>query len=442
MKDIPAKFLEALARTERLPPAALSRYQQQLLTGLVRHASDHLPFYRDRLRCLFTATGDVDLSRWNDVPFLTREDVLAHTEAMRVADLPAAYGEVAAFHTSGTTGMPLQVFTNGLVYLCSRALLTRTARRFGMDPSRPMAMISASRDHPERPRPEGNTDTGWSVDTPGTPHYMLDLQTPVDQQVEWLARHRAPYLMTQPSAVVAISLAVTPAVGHALGIETILMYGETVQEGTRELIAERLGARAVAIYACNEIGHIASECESATHYHVAAENALVEIVDDEGRDVAPGVRGRVVVTGFYNYAMPFIRYHLDDFAVGSSAPCACGRTLPVITQIEGRVRNPFIFRDGSRMWPRGATVRPMKDFVAFARYQFVQLDYETIELRYIPDGSGREPDLPGLDAYARRALHPSVNIRLHQVKAMETPRGGKFQDFISLVKPAATPDRA
>jgi hypothetical protein len=73
--------------------------------------------------------------------------------------------------------------------------------------------------------------------------------------------------------------------------------------------------------------------------HVAAENALVEIVDEQGRDVAPGGRGRVIVTGLNNYAMPFIRYQLGDIALAGTAPCGCGRALPVITRVEGRTRN-------------------------------------------------------------------------------------------------------
>jgi phenylacetate-CoA ligase len=136
----------------------------------------------------------------------------------------------------------------------------------------------------------------------------------------------------------------------------VFLIGETIPDGTREFIAERLGARSAGIYSCQEIGAIACECEAAPHYHVAAENALVEILDESGRDVAPGGRGRVVVTGFYNYAMPFIRYELGDLAEAGSAPCGCGRAAPIIARIEGRSRHAFIFRDGTRLWPRAAMV--------------------------------------------------------------------------------------
>ena len=64
--------------------------------------------------------------------------------------------------------------------------------------------------------------------------------------------------------------------------------------------------------------------------------------------------------------MPFIRYSLADVAVASDRPCVCGRSLPVIERIEGRIRNAFTFRDGTRVWPRGWLAREMRAFVPFA----------------------------------------------------------------------------
>jgi len=47
-------------------------------------------------------------------------------------------------------------------------------------------------------------------------------------------------------------------------------------------------------------------------HHVSADLVLVELVDDDGTPVPPGEEGRVVVTPFYGYATPLIRYDLGD----------------------------------------------------------------------------------------------------------------------------------
>jgi phenylacetate-CoA ligase len=437
MKDIFDRFLATLARTERLPARELARYQQDLLVRLVRHAHAALPFYRERLACLFAANGEVDLARWNEVPILSREEVGARGSEMRVRDLAPEYGEITEARTSGSTGVALDIATNGMQYFCAVALLTRMARRFGMDTARPLATIGRYRHHPIPPWPEGNVWSGWSMSDPDAPAYDLELTTPVEQQLEWIARRKAPYLRIQPSGALAIAHAVTPREGRALGIEMVLLHGENVPDGAREIIAERLGARAAAVYSCQEVGHIASECEAAPRYHVAAENVLLELVDDRGRDVRVGERGRVIVTGLYNYVMPFIRYELGDIAVAGPGDCPCGRTLPVIARVEGRSRNAFVFRDGSRIWPRTSMVRAMAPFVPFTRFQMVQLDFERIEFRYLPDGSGRAPDVAGLNAHARAAFHPSVELSTVEVDALIPGPSGKFEEFISKVSAAA-----
>jgi phenylacetate-CoA ligase len=156
-------------------------------------------------------------------------------------------------------------------------------------------------------------------------------------------------------------------------------------------------------------------------------------VDERGRDIAAGERGRVVVTGLYNYAMPFIRYELGDVAVAGSGPCRCGRSLPVITRIDGRTRNAFMFRDGTRMWPRTSMIRAIHPYVPFRRFQMVQVDFEKIEFRYIADGSGRAPDVAALNDYARRIIHPSVEVSAVEIDTLTPGPSGKFEEFISHV---------
>jgi len=436
--EVFGQFLGALAKTERMPLPALAHYQEGLLKRLVAHARETLPFYRARLDCLVNAAGEIDLSRWNDVPILSRADVIAAGDAMQVKELPREYGEIRALRTSGSSGVPLVLASNGMVAFAGNAHLTRMARWFGLDTAKPMATIRRFTNEPVAPYPEGNVGRGWSFADADAPLYELELMSPVEEQLEWLARRKPAYLVTQASGALALGQAVTPAQGRALGIEVIFLIAETIPEGTADFLFERLGARSAGIYSCQEIGAIACECSAAPHYHVCAENALVEIVDEKGRDVAPGARGRVLVTGFYNYAMPFIRYDLGDIATAGDGPCPCGRTLPVVTRIEGRTRNAFLFEDGKRLWPRAAMVRAMRDFVPFRRYQLVQLDRRNIEFRYVPDDSGRMPDLDGLADCARRVFHPSVSVSLCAMDALPAGTGGKVEEFISLLPEAGS----
>ena len=432
MNEIFRRYLEALGKTEWMPPEHLEHYQRGLVRQLVRHAHSNIPFYAGRLGCLLTADGEVDLLRWNEVPILTRAEVMAHSGEMRADDLPATLGYIGEHKTSGSDGVSMSFTVNSLAKVAYNAAFTRLALWRGADPSRELAQIRIFRQDIVPKYPEGETTKGWSWTAPDTDAFGLDMRTPVDDQIEWLLRHKAPYLITLPSNAMALAYAASPETARALDFEIIFSISETVLPGARELIADKLGAKLVGIYSCEEIGYVATECPAAPHYHICSEMTFVEIVDDAGLPVAPGQPGRVLVTGLYNYATPFIRYDIGDVAIADPEPCICGRSLPVLSQVLGRTRHAFVFRDGKRVWPRVWNAKAMQAFVPCREFQVVQVDFERIEFRYVPDDGGAV-DIDGLRAYARQHLHPSVEIVAVAVQNIFRGPGGKLDPFISNV---------
>jgi phenylacetate-CoA ligase len=430
-----AGYLRELEAMETWTAGKLAQFQVDRLAHLVTHAHQHAPFYRERLAPLFKSDGTIDFSRWRDVPIASRADIVDCADTLRVADLPKRYGPVAEFKTSGTTGTPLMIAANGMASMSSNAALARLVRWMGLDPTQPLATIRIAHGDARMAYPEGGTRRSWIAGHPAASYY-LDVRTPVTQQLEWLSRTRPRYLLTYPSNAWALAESVPAEAGRKLGIEAVIANGETVTDEAREIVAERLGATLKSFYSCQEIGVIAIECPTGTHHHVAIENAFVELLDEHGDDVRAGERGRVVVTGLHNYAMPFVRYMLGDIAIGAERQCVCGRKLPIIERIEGRVRHAFTFRDGAKIWPRGWLAREMRQFVPFRQYQFVQIDYETVELRYVPDGSDRPADLEGLAALAKQKMHPSVIMALKPMAQLPRGPSGKFEDFFSLVTAA------
>jgi phenylacetate-CoA ligase len=431
MDELFARYLTALTKIEWVPRHQLIDYQSGLLRRVAHHAYENAPFYRDRLACLVADGGEVDLTRWGEVPITTRAEAVACTSAMRVADLPEMYGTIREIRTSGSTGAPLQIATNSLVWIAANAALTRMARWWGADTSRPLAQVLVNRE--DRPcYPQGRDQTGWSDQHPDALVHQLDLMTPAEQQVEWLLRKQAPYWMTSASNALAIAYAATPEQARAFSVELIFCVAETVFPRTREIVAERIGARIAAIYSCEEVGYIATQCPIGAGYHVVAENVLIEILREDGSPAAPGETGQVVLTGFYNYAMPFIRYAIGDVATAGPALCPCGRSLPLIAQVEGRTRYAFVFADGTRVWPR-LWQFDIHEFISCREFQLAQVDRQNIEFRYVPDGSAAAPDALGLEAYLRRKLHPSARIALVAMDRIPRGRGGKTEPFVSAV---------
>jgi phenylacetate-CoA ligase len=423
------RYLNALEELESAPRPHLARYQHDLLRRVLRHAYENVPFYRDRLACLFADGEKGDLKHWREVPIVTRAEAAARAATMRAPDLPAMYGPVQETRTSGSTGIPLEIATNALVRVASNAAFTRLARWWGVDTSRPLACLTLHRRNAPQ-HPDGRDGKCWSGASLEAPIHELDLLTPVEQQIEWLLRKKAPYWRTSASNALAIAYAVTPAEARELAVELIFAVAETVLPRTREIVAERLGTQIAAIYSCEEIGFIATQCPKAHAYHVMAENALVEILRDDGFPAAPGEIGQVVLTGFYNYAMPFIRYAIGDVATAGPEFCFCGRSLPVIAQVEGRTRHAFVFKDGTRVWPRLWDFNIGK-FISCRGFQLAQIDRSRIEFRYVPELTPGARDEAGLKAYLRQKLHPTAEIELVEMERIPPGRGGKIDPFVS-----------
>jgi phenylacetate-CoA ligase len=211
-------------------------------------------------------------------------------------------------------------------------------------------------------------------------------------------------------------------------LREVRTLGEAVSDETRSLCREAWGATVVDMYSCEEAGYLAFQCPESDRYHVQAEAVLVEVLDGRGVPCRPGETGRVVVTPLHDFAMPLIRYEIGDYAeVGE--PCPCGRGLPVLRRVLGRVRNMLVTADGARYWPAFG-LRAVFDIEAVRQRQLVQTGYDTLEVRLVtaaPLGAEDEQRIR-----ERVGSRLPAGFRVSVVYREELPRstGGKFEDFI------------
>src|SRR5262249_19255163 len=56
--------------------------------------------------------------------------------------------------------------------------------------------------------------------------------------------------------------------------------------------------------------------------------------------------GSILVTDLLNPAMPMIRYRIGDAASWAAKPCRCGRSLPMLEEVAGRVTDFLVGSDG------------------------------------------------------------------------------------------------
>ena len=417
-------FLDLLRQTPYRGADWMHDYQNGSLEELLRHARDHVPFYRDRLGAVFSPDGRFYRGLWQELPILTRRAAQQAGSDLYAREAPTESGAWNEQQTSGSTGIPFRHRRTQLAGFVNMCVRHRDYERYHMNLDGAVASIQSLSDAGD------DANRRWNLYGKG-PLLRFSVRSSVAQQFEWLRSVRAPYLRIYPSLLRALAEHASQLPSSDLSFEAMLTYGENLTSETRQIAQETFGGRVIHSYGATETGRLAAECAMCGRYHVPAEIVLVEVLRDDGMPARPGETGRVVATPLYNFAMPLLRYEIGDLAeVGESDGCEW--RLPTLNRVLGRTRNLFTLPDGSRVWP-DTRARDMLHYVGFVQVQVVQTAAEEIEVRYVADGSGRVPDNIGLQEYFRSVLHPSLSVTARAVEQIPRSPSGKFEDYISLV---------
>jgi phenylacetate-CoA ligase len=434
MTELHRRFTDTLERTQWLPAADLRRYEARLLAPFLAHAARNVPFYADRLAAVVRADGGVDLSRWEQVPVLTRQDARAAADALAAAKVPELAGDSLQDSTSGSTGSPFFFLRSGATSVASQCCGERHLRWHGVADGAPVVHMR-SQANPLMsslvpPSPASDTATPQPQPSSLRPILLFNTGDTAADPHAWLAETGARILVTYPSYARELARDIRAGRAAPTTLDLVQCFGEVLDEETRAEIATTFQARVINRYAAEETGMLAGECEHG-RMHVQSEINLVEILDDAGRPVPPGTEGNVVVTGFYNYAMPLIRYAVGDRAALAAAPCPCGRGLPVLSHVAGRVRNLFRFAGGKTVWPFVPFAK-LRHFIEMRQLQIVQTARDRVDLHYVPEGTG-SVDHAGATAFVRRCLGVDVTVGFVVRESIPRLPGGKYLDYVSLV---------
>jgi phenylacetate-CoA ligase len=259
---------------------------------------------------------------------------------------------------------------------------------------------------------------------------VIDAGFAVDELAGWLRRFDPHYLQVFPS--IAASLLDALGEDRPCSLEEMRLFNEPVDPGLERRIASQWQVRCAELYSASEVGYIAFRCTEANSLHVQTESVLVEIVDDQGQACDVGETGRVVVTSLHNLATPLIRYDIGDYAT-VGAPCACGRPLPVIARVCGRVRNMARMPDGRRFWPT-YLVDNLGAVSAIRQAQFIQPALDRIELRVVLDRPLTEDEQRATIAIVRRTLGHPFAVSIVPVHRIERGPTLKYEEFICRVQ--------
>ena len=132
----------------------------------------------------------------------------------------------------------------------------------------------------------------------------------------------------------------------------------------------------------------------------------------------------LAITDLTNHVQPRLRYLLGDVGTLSETPCSCGRTLPLLSSIEGREDALLVGKAGALVHGNliGQLLRPL----SFVRsFQFRQHTPQTATLAIVPmPGESIDPSafMPAL-----QGIFPDTEITIKTVDQIPPAASGKMR---------------
>ena len=186
------------------------------------------------------------------------------------------------------------------------------------------------------------------------------------------------------------------------------------------------GCKIFEEYSTVENAIFASECEHGG-LHVSSDAGVVEILRPDGTPCDPGEVGEVVATSFMRRYQPFIRYRLGDMAAWATDPCPCGRELPCLQEVVGRIEDVVVGPDGRQM------VRFHGIFVNqpnVVEGQIIQEALDRIRTKVVPTANFGQLDVEEIQQRVRQRLG-DVEVLVECVPEIPRTSAGKFKAVVS-----------
>lgn len=425
-------YYQELMQSQWLDAAELRALQERKLRRLVQHAYRHVGYYRQRLQEAGIEPDAIrtleDLRR---LPLLEK----AHVRENLYFDLLSDNHDkrrILKVATSGSTGEPFVCYADQhqleLRFAATLRGLSWTGYRFGDRQARLWHQtIGMTWQQALRERLDALLARRLFIPA----FEMTDAS--IRRFVRRLQRFRPVLLDGYAESFNYLATHLKRAAIPGLRPLGIVSSAQALPDDSRRRIEEAFETRVFDKYGSREFSGIAYECAAHAGHHVVAESYVVEVLRD-GAPAAPGELGEVVITDLNNFCLPFIRYRIGDVAVAMDpqAPCPCGRGLPRLGRIEGRVQSIILGADG-RILPASLFPHVFKDYDYLVRqFQVIQEEALRLRLKIVPG--------PRYDAAVfkrevlsvlRRFLGEAMAIEVELVDAIPMVRTGKRQVTVS-----------
>lgn len=404
----------------------LNALQEDSLRDLLNHANNYVPYYRSVFQDRGIVPGDVSISNLSRVlPVIKKDDIKEAPEKYISSSFKKK--QLTKIHTSGTTGAPLVVCATKDSIQKNYAFFLRFLNMAGFVAGQSNATFAGRLIiPPAQTGPPYWRSNRMMNNVLFSAYHISDSTIPA--YIKELERINVKLIDSYPSAVYSIANYINKnSIKHEIRPKAIITSSETLLEHQRQSIETAFRCKVYDQYGSAEMVAFISQCSRGT-YHINSEYGIVEVLDESQQPVGYGVPGRLVCTGFLNYAMPLIRYDTGDTVILSERKCDCGLNFPVVESILGRKDDLLITPSGKLV---GRLDPVFKGLPYIKETQIIQERINKIRVNVVKEAGFTADTSKTLIKELNRRIGDDVEISIVYVDSIPRTKSGKFRSVIS-----------
>jgi phenylacetate-CoA ligase len=417
-----------LRHNQWLPRNELEELQFKKLKTIVTYAYEKVPFYRR-----FYDKHDVHPDQLRKLDHIQRFPIISKELARDVPleDRTAVGTNVSGCTlktTSGSTGVPVAVLEDehSIDYLDAYHL--RRLFEYTYRPWQKILRLTIEPPGKESPGAAGEARAGLMKRLRESQVKRLAISDDIDKHLEIMKNVRPDFIVGPPSYLKGVANIISERGITNIRPRALITWGEVLDDVSRSYLTSNFGSEVYDGYGCTEVapvGGLAWECKERTGLHMNMDVSYLEFLKD-GEPVSPGEKGEVIATSLFRFATPMIRYKVGDLVTLSDEICPCGREMPLIKNIEGRLVDLLRLPNGRLISPYAVMVA-VQDIRGIAKFQVVQESQNNIVATIEKGKEFSQNTISQLTDAGLRLFGPEIGFEVNVIESFPILTWRKFR---------------
>ena len=403
--------------------------QAQKLKEIVQHAWDHTQYYREKWQTIGFKPEDLrSMDDLAQLPMLTKDDIRRQKNRMVAANIPRE--KLIPKKTSGSTGVSLDFFIDDDSMQWKRGCTLYFDQWSGWQVGDKIAAIWGNPTHRANWRALVRNALLERYD------YLDTLKMSEREMLDFYQRQmrRKPTLLFgHAHSIFLLASFLQQNNLEPFRPKGIISTCMVLHDFERKRIEATFGCKMFNRYGCEEVSLIACECGAHEGLHLNLNTLIVEYIKD-GRAAKAGEPGAIVVTDLTNYGMPFIRYKVGDVGTPSAKQCSCGRSLPLMESLEGRVADYVVTPEGNLISGISLTENFAMQLPEIKQLQIIQEERDFMVFKVVKGEAFSAGSEEKIKSLALERFGANVRFKVEYVGHIPQEANGKYRFCKSKVR--------